>query len=158
MRWDLIERFEVLKKGRFSRARKSFSGREDFFAEHFPGSPRVPEPFFIEMIAQAGGVLFGLGIDFKKEVILAKVEAAEFFAAVSPPCELAVEATLSEGREDGAWIQGVVKQDDRTVAKARVLLVAMDSLVEGRSGKIVFSEKFLAEYRIDEVVKMSESV
>ena len=73
MRWDLIEKFEILKKGSYARAFKNFSGKEDFFAEHYPGAPIVPESLFIEMVAQTGGVLFGFGLDFKKEVILAKI-------------------------------------------------------------------------------------
>ena len=66
MRWDLIEKFEVLKKGSYGRGIKKFTGQEDFFKENFPGSPRVPEPLFVEMIAQTGRVLFGQGLDFKK--------------------------------------------------------------------------------------------
>ena len=46
MRWDLVTSFQVLKKGSHSRAFKTYSGEEDFFKEHFPGRPRVPEPFF----------------------------------------------------------------------------------------------------------------
>ena len=113
MRWDLIDRFEVLKKGSYSRAVKSFEGSEDFFAEHDPGRPRVPEPFYLEMIAQAGGVLFGLGIDFKKEVILAKIEHARFLKVVAPPCAFVVEARIEDQREEGAWISGSVRQDDK---------------------------------------------
>ena len=130
MRWNLIETFEVIKKGRFSRARKSFRGTEDFFREHFPGRPLVPEPFFIEMIAQAGGVLFGVELDFKKEVVLVKIDDARFFKAVAPPCEFVVEAQLDDVREDGAWISGIVKQGSEKVAEAKILLAAMDSLVE----------------------------
>jgi hypothetical protein len=44
VRWDLVTRFEVLKKGGpacrqagYSRAFKSYSGNEDLFKEHFPG-------------------------------------------------------------------------------------------------------------------------
>ncbi len=87
MRWDLIEKFEVLKKGEVALAVKSFSGHEDFFAENFLGNPLVPEPLFVEMIAQAGGVLFGLTLDFQKEVILAKISEANFFGAVAAPVE-----------------------------------------------------------------------
>src|SRR6185295_8092778 len=103
MRWDLIDKFEILKKGQYVRAFKHFSGREDFFAENFPGNPSVPEPLFIEMIAQTSGVLFGFGFDFKKEVILAKILTAEFFSAVKPPCRLEVEARINDEREEGAW-------------------------------------------------------
>ena len=158
MRWDLIETFDVIKKGRVSRARKSFQGTEDFFAENFPGAPCVPEPLFVEMIAQAGGVLFGVDLDFKKEVVLAKIQGAKFFKSVSPPCTLNIEATLDEVREDGAWISGVVTQGNERVAETKIMLVAVDTLVEGQSGKIVFNDHFLKQYRIQEIVKKSEAL
>ena len=156
MRWDLIDRFEVLKKGEYSRAEKSFTGDEDFFAEHHPGCPTVPEPLFIEMIAQTGGVLYGLGIGFKKEVILAKIEEACFPESVRPPCRFLVEASIEEEREEGAWIMGSVRQDGKLVASAKILLVAMDSLGEIPSGKIVFNDRFLAHYDIWNVAQQSE--
>ena len=157
MRWNLIEKFEVLKKGEFSRAVKRFSGREDFFPEHFPGKPLVPEPLFVEMIAQAGGVLLGLGIDFKKEVVLAKISKAKFYQEVAPPCEFEIEARIDEEREEGAWISGVVRSTGKTVAEASILLVTMDSLVDGQNGKIVFNETFLKHYDVYQVAKMSQS-
>lgn len=157
VRWDLVEKFDVLKKGRFARARKAFTGAEDFFAEHFPGKPLVPEPFFIEMIAQTGGVLFGLGMDFQKEVILAKIENARFFKPVAPPCALIVEAGIEEAREEGAWISGVVSQGSEKVAQAKILLAAVDSLTGRKNGKIVFNENFLKQYRIYEVARTSEA-
>ena len=158
MRWDLIDRFEVLKKGVYSRAVKAFDGGEDFFTEHEPEHPRVPEPLFIEMIAQAGGVLFGLGIAFKKEVILAKIEAAHFEKTVTPPCQLIIEARIENEREEGAWVSGEVKQGSQRVATARILLVTMDSLV-GLPGKIaVFNDHFLKHYEIYKIAKASEGV
>jgi 3-hydroxymyristoyl/3-hydroxydecanoyl-(acyl carrier protein) dehydratase len=158
VRWDLIEKFDVLKKGQFSLARKSFTGKEDFFPEHYAGRPLVPEPLLIEMIAQAGGVLFGVELGFKKEVVLVKVENALFFKAVAPPCEFTIEAKLEDAHEEGAWIYGCVKQGHERVAEAKIMLAAVDSLVEGQNGKIIFSEKFLKEYDIEHVVKMSEGL
>ena len=156
MRWDLIEKFEVLKKGEYSRATKRFSGLEDFFRDHFPGKPLVPEPLFVEMIAQAGGVLLGLGIDFKKEVVLAKISRAKFYREVPPPCEFEIEAHIDGEREEGAWISGVVRSGGATVAEASILLVTMDSLVDGQNGKIVFNETFLKHYDVYQVAKMSQ--
>ena len=155
MRWDLIEKFEILKKGEYAAAVKSFTGREDFFSEHFPGHPLVPEPLFVEMIAQAGGVLFGLGLDFKKEVILAKILNASFFRAVRPPCSFWVEVRIDEEREEGAWISGFVKQGDETIAKASILLVTIDSL-EANKKKIVFNDDFLEHFDVYNVAKASE--
>ena len=158
MRWDLIDRFEILKKGDTARATKSFSGDEDFFLEHEPDRPRVPETLFLEMIAQAGGVLIGFGIDFKKEVILAKIEAARFERSVVPPCRFIVEARLEEEREEGAWIAGSVKQDGAVVATARIFLVTMDSLSGEEGKKIVFNDGFLKHYDIYNVAKKSQEV
>ncbi|MGH7198279.1 MAG: hypothetical protein ACREH5_06025 [Candidatus Omnitrophota bacterium] len=160
MRWDILEKFEVLKKGSKARALKSFSGKEDFFKENFPGRPLVPEPFFIEMVAQTGGVLYGLGIDFKKEVILAKIERARFFRPVAPPCAFVIDAAIQEEREDGAWVFGSVTQNGETVAETRILLAA----VEGLSGngharrQIVFSEHFLDHFDVLNVAKRSEGL
>jgi 3-hydroxyacyl-[acyl-carrier-protein] dehydratase len=156
MRWDLIDKFDVLQKGRYARAFKGFSGKEDFFGEHFPGKPLVPEPLFIEMIAQTGGVLFGLGLDFKKEVILAKIENGSFFKEVGPPCSFLIEAVIDEEREDGAWISGTVKMGNDTVARVRLLLAVVESLAGNIGGKIVFNSTFLKHFDVYEVAKMSE--
>ncbi|OIO37069.1 MAG: hypothetical protein AUJ72_05305 [Candidatus Omnitrophica bacterium CG1_02_46_14] len=155
MRWDLIEKFEVLKKGEVASAVKSFTGFEDFFSENFPGNPLVPEPLFIEMIAQAGGVLFGLGLDFKKEVILAKILEANFFQSVKPPCQFLIEARVDDEREEGAWISGTVKLGEKIVAEASILLVTIDSL-EGNKTQVVFNENFLKHYDIYHIAKVSE--
>ncbi len=157
MRWDLIDKFDVLKKGEYARAEKSFTGNEDFFAEHYSGDPLVPEPLFVEMIAQTGGVLYGLGIEFKKEVILAKIESARFLVSVCPPCRFFVEASVDEEREEGAWVSGsVFLNDGKLVASAKILLVAIDSLGEILPGKVVFNDRFLAHYDIWNVAKQSE--
>ncbi len=156
MRWDLIDQFEVLKKGAYARARKSFSGGEDFFKEHFPGKPLVPQVLFIEMIAQTGGVLFGLGMDFTKEVILAKIHDAKFVGQVAPPCAFCVEARLEEEREEGAWISGVVRQEEKMVAEAKILLVTFDALNENSGKKVVFNDHFLEHFNIREIARMSE--
>ncbi len=156
MRWDLVDRFEVLKKGSHSRAVKSFDGNEDFFAEHEPGRPRVPEPLFIEMIAQAGGVLYGLGLRFEKEVILAKIENARFEATAAPPCEFTIEARIDEDREEGAWISGEVKLAGKRIASAKIFLVTMEPLAERRGKSVVFNDGFLKHYDIYNVAKMSE--
>ena len=170
MRWDLVTRFEVLKKGEpacrlpagrqgeagYSRAFKSYSGEEDLFKEHLPGKPRVPQVFFIEMIAQAGGVLFGLGLGFKKEIILAKIEDAEFFLEAAPPCEFLIEARIEDAREDGAWISGVVTQNGRTVAQAKILLAVVDELAPGKTN-IVFNQAFMKKYNVLEIASKSEN-
>lgn len=158
MRWDLLERFDILKKGDRAVARKSYTGEEDFFGDHYPGSPTVPETLFLEMIAQTGGVLYGLGLDFRKELILAKISEAKFPIPVRPPCVLEIEARIEEEREEGAWISGAVRHGERTVATARLLLVTMDSLGDGGNKKIVFNDGFLEHFDVYSVAKKSEAL
>ena len=158
MRWQLIDHFELLKKGSHSRARKSFLGTEDFFRDHFPGRPAVPETLLVEMIAQTGGVLYGLDIAFKKEVILVKIAEARFPKEVVPPCELLIEAKVEEENESGAWISGVVKVGGEVAAEARLMLATIDQLVEGGNGKIVFNDRFMSHYNILKVAEQSEGL
>ena len=156
MRWDLIDKFEVLKKGSHARAVKAFSGTEDFFAEHFPGKPLVPEPLLVEMIAQTGGVLFGLGLEFKKEVILVKIPMAKFLKAVAPPCLFSIEAKIDEENEDGAFVSGKVFFKKELVAQAQILLMGIEQLDPAQSKKIVFNDTFLKHYDVFEVANVSE--
>lgn len=156
MRWNLIDGFQVLKKGEYARAHKSFEGTEDFFAGHFPGEPLVPETLLIEMVAQTGGTLLGLGLDFGKEVILAKIASAKFGRAAAPPCRLEIEAVIEEEREEGAWIAGTVRSQGEVAGEVRLLLVTMDA-IDGAEGKrVVFTEDFLKHYRVYEVARMSQ--
>jgi 3-hydroxyacyl-[acyl-carrier-protein] dehydratase len=164
MRWDLIDKFEVLKKKKsegdlasYARARKSFTGSEDFFNEHFPGNPVVPASLLIEMVAQAGGVLFGLGFHFKKEVILAKISDASFAQPVKPPCDFVVEAVLESERDEGAWVEGKVYWNKKRVAEVRLLLATVDSLEGAEKKQIVFNDTFLKHAHVYEAAKAGET-
>ena len=107
------------------------------------------------MIAQAGGVLFGLGLDFKKEIILAKIQDVVFYREVPPPCHLSIEARLEDEREDGAWINGFVTWNQEKIMEARILLAAVDHLVEEKNN-IVFNDHFMKSYDILAVARHSE--
>jgi 3-hydroxyacyl-[acyl-carrier-protein] dehydratase len=155
MRWQLIDEFLILQKGSHSKARKSFFGSEDFFRDHFPGKPVVPQTLLTEMIAQTAGVLYGLDIDFKKEVILVKIVEAHFPKEAIPPCELLIDGKIEEESENGAWISGIVHSGPDTVAEARMLLATMDTLEEKQDRKIVFNDRFLSYFRIREVAERS---
>ncbi len=156
MRWELLDNFEFLKKHSRALARKAYSGKEDFFSEHHPGHPLVPEPLFLEMIAQTGGVLYGFGLDFKKEVILAKITQAKFGTPVAPPCGFTIEAQIRDEREEGALIWGIVKCREVEVASAEILLVAVQAGSLAGRGKIVFNDSFMTHYKIYEVAERSE--
>lgn len=155
MRWDLLDKFEIIRRGDYARAVKAYSGKEDFFSEHHPGRPFVPESLLIEMIAQTGGVLFGLGFDFSKEVILAKIERASFGEPVPAPCRLAIDARVEDEREDGAWIRGVVSCEGRPVADVKLLLFALTELSGTPREKIVFNDHFLEHFDVFNIASAS---
>lgn len=117
----------------------------------------MPEPLFIEMIAQAGGALFGLGLDFKKEVILAKIARANFKKQVSPPCEFVVKTQIREEREEGALIHGRVTQGGTEVASAEIILMTVESGHLASSKSIVFNDQFMKHYDIRHVASLSLS-
>jgi 3-hydroxymyristoyl/3-hydroxydecanoyl-(acyl carrier protein) dehydratase len=158
MRWQLLDKFDLLKKGALARASKSFTGSEDCFAAAPAHRRLVPEPLFIEMIAQAGGVLYGLGIGFKKEAILVKIEDAAFPSPVEAPCRLDIEARIEEEREEGAWIAGQVRCRGALAASAKIMLVAIESLNGQDRGKIVFNDRFLSHYDVWNVARKSEGI
>lgn len=110
----------------------------------------------IEMIAQTGGVLLGLGVDFKKEVILTKIASARFSRPVAPPCQFEIETQIEDAREEGAWIAGVVRLGNEVVAEAKILLVTMENL-DGRKN-IVFSDTFLKHFDVYRIAKNSEAL
>ncbi len=150
MRWDLLDKFVVLKRGSHSRATKRFDGTEDLFQDHFPGNAMVPGALMLEMIAQTGGVLAGLSSDFTKEVILVKIIDAKFHADVPATADLTIDARLTEDREDGAWIEGEVYNKDQRVAEAKIMLAKIDRLAEsGRA--IVFHDAFMKHFNIKEL-------
>ncbi|MEI8344702.1 MAG: beta-hydroxyacyl-ACP dehydratase [Candidatus Omnitrophota bacterium] len=155
MRWKLLDRFDVLKKHSHARAGVRLTGREDFFEDHFPGKSVVPQTLMLEMIAQTGGVLYGLDIDFEREVILVKIDGADFITQIEPPCELVVEAKIVEESESGARISGTVSCGARQAASAEILLAAVDSLGDG-ARKVVFSKRFMETYDVLNVAKRSE--
>ena len=65
------------------------------------------------------------------------------------------EAQIDEEREEGAWVSGVVKLGEKTVAKASILLVTVNSLQENKT-KIVFNDDFIERFDIYSVAKASE--
>lgn len=159
MRWNLVDTFLTLKRHRYSRARKRLEGTEDFFEDHMPGYPMVPQTLMVEMIAQTGGVLYGVDIDFKKEVIFAKITEAEFPEVIQPPCDLDIEAEILEENESAVRLRGVVKANGRIAARAEIMLAAMESLdadATAAGKKIVFNDNFLNHYEIREVAKRSD--
>lgn len=152
MRWIWIDRFETIAKGRHARACKNLTLGEDFLLDPGLGFPFFPGSLMIEMIAQTGGVLAGATIDFKKEVVLAKIEWARFGEPVAPPAALTVEAELKECRPEGSRASGRVLFEGRTVAEAEIMFLHLDKLFPEQSHPVVFHPRFMEFFQIESVV------
>jgi 3-hydroxyacyl-[acyl-carrier-protein] dehydratase len=102
MRWIHIDDMLELREGDFARAVKSIPSTADYLEDHFPAFPVMPECLLIESMAQTAGILVGQSLDFKKDIILAKIVRAEFFAMARPGDRLIIEARMEKMEEEGA--------------------------------------------------------
>jgi len=94
MRWLLIDEFKEIHKGKSAKAIRNVNRSEDIVEDTYPSVPEMPTSYLIEMMAQVTGVLVGATIDFKKEVVLAKVTDATFARPVFAPSMLEIEGDL----------------------------------------------------------------
>ncbi len=140
MRWFHVDRFEVLEKNKYARAIKCVTMAEEHLHDHFPGYPVVPSALSIESMAQTAGVLAGYTYDFKKNVILAKVEKAFFPRIVRPGDRIIIEAWLDEIKTEGCWTHCKMSVDGDEVASANIIFVHLeDQLPES----FVFTDSFM---------------
>ena len=153
MRWVWLDEFTSIEREKRACAKRHFSLEEDIFDDHFPGLRVVPNPLLIEAMAQTGGVLTGLGFNFEKEVVLAKVPKAKFYKEALPPCELTFEAELKDRKEDIAFVDACVKQNGEKIGEASIIFACLGQLLPNSKEKIVFTPQFLQAFRINEIVK-----
>ncbi len=140
MRWFHIDRFEVLEKDKYARAIKCVTMAEEHLHDHFPGFPVVPSALNIETMAQTAGVLAGYTYDFRKNVILAKVEKAEFPRMVRPGDRMTVEAWIDQIKPEGCWTHARITVEDQEAASAGIIFVHLeDRLPES----FVFTDDFM---------------
>lgn len=140
MRWFHVDRFEVLERNKYARAVKCVTMAEEHLHDHFPGFPVVPAALNIETMAQTAGVLAGYTYDFKKNVILAKVERAQFPMLVRPGDRMIVEAWIDQIRPEGCWTHAKISVDGQPAASASIIFVHLeDELPES----FVFTDNFM---------------
>jgi len=140
MRWFHVDRFEVLEKNKYARAVKCVTLAEEHLHDHFPGFPIVPSSLNIESMAQTAGVLAGYTYDFKKNVLLAKVDKAEFPIMVRPGDKMIIEAWLDEVKPEGCWTHARITVDGKEAASASIIFVHLeDEMPES----FVFTDNFM---------------
>jgi 3-hydroxyacyl-[acyl-carrier-protein] dehydratase len=141
MRWIHIDNILELKEGEYARAVKRVPADTDYLNAHYPGFPLMPHSLLIESMAQTAGILIGQGLKFEKDVILAKIDRAEFHAIVRPGDNLTVTARLEEAREEGARAACAIHRGDEEVARAVLVFAVLSDQAAAGIGKknFVFS-------------------
>lgn len=157
MRWILIDHFEEIVPGQRALGYKSVTRSEGALVDRFPCYPVMPSSLLTEMMAQVGGVLVGASIDFRKEVVLAKVADAEYPEAVFPPAKLEVSANLDELGDQAAITTCRILRDKVPVASARIFFGLFDGLGENGARSVVFSENFLRSFALKEAIRAGEA-
>lgn len=142
MRWFWIDRITHLEKGKTARAVKNVSLAEEHLHDHFPGYPIMPQSLMIEGMAQTSGVLAGSTVDFKTNIILAKVSKATFHRLVRPGDQLVFESHLVTSSPEGSRTETTITCNGEPVAESSMMFVNLNSGTE-EDGVFVFTDAFM---------------
>lgn len=104
MRWFWIDRFTEFVRYRRATAVKAVTLSEEHLHDHFPGAAIMPTSLIIEGIAQTAGLLVADAIDFKQQVVLAKVSSATFTRDAVPGDTLEYRVRITDSRAGGTMV------------------------------------------------------
>ncbi|QDS91284.1 3-hydroxyacyl-[acyl-carrier-protein] dehydratase FabZ [Roseimaritima multifibrata] len=102
MRWLWLDRFTEFQSGSHAKGIKNVALDEEAIDNYSPGHPFLPPTLIIEGIAQLSGILVAEHFDFKKRVVLAKVNKAVYHQLAQPGDQLEYAAQLDFVQEQGA--------------------------------------------------------
>ena len=141
MRWIHIDDIVELEQGRYARAVRAVPSTADYLEDHYPGFPLVPHSLLIESMAQTGGILVGKSSGYTRDVILAKIERAEFLSLTRPGDRLVIEARMNEEREEGARVDCSITRGGETVARCSLFFAVLppDGIRDLGARNFVFS-------------------
>lgn len=120
MRWFWIDRFTEFVRHTRATAIKAVTLAEEHLHDHFPGAPVVPATLILEGMAQTGGLLVADDLDFKLQVVLAKVAAADFHFEAVPGDVLRFEAVIVEAMPGGSLVRVRSLVGDRVQGEAEL--------------------------------------
>jgi 3-hydroxyacyl-[acyl-carrier-protein] dehydratase len=138
MRYVLLDRIVALEPGNRLRAIKNVTIGDDLVRHHGDGLRTLPSSMLVEAMAQAGGLLAYVTVDFAALPVLAKVSRAECDAWARPGDRVELDARLDDLRAEGCEIDAVACIDGRAVARATFVLalVGLDGETESRRAEL----------------------
>jgi len=123
LRFLLIDRVDLLERGKRIEASRGVSLTEDYFSEHFPGNPIVPASLVFESFAQAATCLLEISSGFGKKAVPGFIHSAKFHRAVVPGHELAIEMTVESSGEDATMLSGIARQGEGRCATIKLGMI-----------------------------------
>ena len=149
MRWIHIDEWREVAPGEAAEAVRAIPSDLDFRAGRCPAFPIMPHSLLVESMAQTAGILVGKAFGFTRDVILAKIDMAEFFAITRPGDILRIAARIEERREEGARVACRITRDGDEVARATLFFALLGEEDAGKLGArgFVFSAGTLAGFR-----------
>jgi 3-hydroxyacyl-[acyl-carrier-protein] dehydratase len=124
MRFHLIDKVEACEPGASIRGLKLTSLSEDYW-EGESDALRMPDPFVLEALCQAGTWLVMISTERRKRAALLSIGSVEFLGSVSPGDALLLEGSIDSMSDEVAVISGTVTVDGRPVLEAKEIMCAL---------------------------------
>jgi 3-hydroxyacyl-[acyl-carrier-protein] dehydratase len=101
------------------RSTKRFTGQEDFFAGHYPGSPLVPGVLLCEAAMQAGAILLSrhLGERPGHVPVATRMNDVRFKRIVRPGETIVMEVELTERLADAFFLKAKVSVEGKVAVR-----------------------------------------
>lgn len=126
MRWQLLDRIDVLVPGSHTEATSTTDFPSELYADHFPSFPVTPGVLLTEMGAQLSGLLTQASVLQSRGrwvfPFLGMIERAKFRAFVPPGTRVVVRATLDELRPNAAICKAELRFDQTRCANMTLML------------------------------------
>ena len=137
MRFYLVDRIESLEVGKTIEGVKCWTLSEEYFAQHFPGSPIVPGVLQTESMAQLVGILIEESYescvgDSKNKYkngtypILSVINKAKFKKMVTPGDKMTIQGKLVSIEESIAVGEVKCLVENEVVSESRLTFVLLD--------------------------------
>lgn len=120
MRWFWIDRFVEFESGRRAKAIKTVSLVEEHLDEYFPGFPVMTPTLCLEGFAQMGGLLISQQLDFRENIVLAKVSRSRIHRYARPGDQMIYEVVLETLQPDGGLISATSHIDGELQLEAEL--------------------------------------
>ncbi len=145
MRFILIDRVLELEPGRRIVATRHVDPSDDYFPDHFPGSPIVPGVLLVEMVGQAAALCVVAGGTDDRWPVLLQIRQATFRKAAGPGADLRIEVAIEGVTAATATARGHVNHGPDRLADCTLTLGYLPRSPGTQSGRDDLLAAYLRE-------------